>query len=254
MKVFFLLMSAIATFPREGSSSLIMQKTEDRNVVCLDDDESSCSTGETCCLTDRGTYGCCPHGFTCDLHGMCNKVDTVSPTTVKLPPGNGVAFPPPGIVCPDGVSQCPRGMTCCIRTYGNYGCCPFSNAVCCTDPYHCCPSGYRCDGSNGCTRHGVTMLQSLKLPAEGEQVNYNLKPALKLIQCPSGLTWCPAGSTCCLMSEGMYGCCPFSSATCCLQNYCCPVGFHCGPNKTCYKENAVFITLNYLPPLSRKCI
>ena len=48
------------------------------------------------------------------------------------------------VVCPGGEEQCPNGYTCCPITNGKYGCCPFSNAVCCADKKHCCPSGFSC--------------------------------------------------------------------------------------------------------------
>jgi len=51
-------------------------------------------------------------------------------------------------VCPGG-STCPGDQTCCPIGGGEYGCCPFPNAVCCSDQAHCCPQGKRCNLSAG---------------------------------------------------------------------------------------------------------
>jgi len=51
-------------------------------------------------------------------------------------------------VCPGG-TVCPGDQTCCPIGGGDYGCCPFANAVCCSDMRHCCPEGKRCNLSAG---------------------------------------------------------------------------------------------------------
>ena len=50
--------------------------------------------------------------------------------------------------CSDG-SQCPAGTTCCKMPNDKFGCCPYPKATCCSDGVHCCPSGYKCDLSQG---------------------------------------------------------------------------------------------------------
>jgi hypothetical protein len=50
-------------------------------------------------------------------------------------------------ICRDG-SYCPGVSTCCLTPSG-VGCCPYHNAVCCGDGYHCCPMGFIC-GSGTC--------------------------------------------------------------------------------------------------------
>uniref|UniRef100_T1IX55 Granulins domain-containing protein n=1 Tax=Strigamia maritima TaxID=126957 RepID=T1IX55_STRMM len=46
-------------------------------------------------------------------------------------------------------------------------------------------------------------------------------------QCPDG-SYCNDGSTCCKLSAGGYGCCPYPSATCCSDGaHCCPQGYTC---------------------------
>ncbi|KXJ25541.1 Granulin [Exaiptasia diaphana] len=55
--------------------------------------------------------------------------------------------------------------------------------------------------------------------------------------CPDAETECPDSSTCCLMSNNKYGCCPLPNATCCSdKTHCCPNGFSCDPtSQTCYR-------------------
>lgn len=54
--------------------------------------------------------------------------------------------------CEDG-SQCPNGSTCCLLAGGQYGCCPYGNATCCSDKLHCCPESYTCDLTSGACVH-----------------------------------------------------------------------------------------------------
>ena len=57
------------------------------------------------------------------------------------------------ITCPDK-TKCYDGQTCCLNPDGSYGCCPFSNGVCCIDMVSCCPHANICckkgDGSYSC--------------------------------------------------------------------------------------------------------
>ncbi len=48
-------------------------------------------------------------------------------------------------LCPNPEDQCLDGQTCCQISKTDYGCCPFTNAVCCTDMLHCCPHNTLCD-------------------------------------------------------------------------------------------------------------
>ena len=45
-------------------------------------------------------------------------------------------------ICRDG-STCPGRTTCCLTPRG-VGCCPFVDAVCCSDGINCCPHGFIC--------------------------------------------------------------------------------------------------------------
>jgi len=54
----------------------------------------------------------------------------------------------PNTVCPDG-SLCAGDQSCCPIGGGRYGCCPYPNAVCCSDMRHCCPAGKICNVQAG---------------------------------------------------------------------------------------------------------
>ncbi|NXV54536.1 GRN protein, partial [Molothrus ater] len=80
-------------------------------------------------------------------------------------------------------------------------------AVCCPDLVHCCPQGYTCDPEGGsCLKGGGTrrpwVQKTPALPRGGQVTSGNVK-------CDE-TTSCPDGSTCCQMSLGTWGCCPFS--------------------------------------------
>uniref|UniRef100_A0A914XCP9 Granulins domain-containing protein n=1 Tax=Plectus sambesii TaxID=2011161 RepID=A0A914XCP9_9BILA len=40
---------------------------------------------------------------------------------------------------------------------------------------------------------------------------------------------CPNDMTCCRLTTGEWGCCPFFNAVCCINNKCCPYGTQCEP-------------------------
>lgn len=64
------------------------------------------------------------------------------------------AFEDHSNICDDPEVKCQEGATCCKLTGGEYGCCPYDNAVCCKDGAHCCPSGMTCDLEHGrCQPH-----------------------------------------------------------------------------------------------------
>ena len=64
--------------------------------------------------------------------GTCDRADIQSELT-QLSVRN--------VECDDG-SSCPTGTTCCKLSTGDYGCCPYPEAVCCDDGEHCCPNGW----------------------------------------------------------------------------------------------------------------
>ncbi|KAL5246583.1 hypothetical protein ACHWQZ_G018711 [Mnemiopsis leidyi] len=183
-------------------------------------DGTSCPSGTTCCKLSSGEWGCCPYpeavccddgehccpsGYTCDVSaGTCNRADTQSELTV-LTVGS--------VPCGDGTS-CPSGTTCCKLSSGEWGCCPYPEAVCCDDGEHCCPSGYTCDVSAGTCNRADTQSELTVLTVGS-------------VPCGDG-TSCPSGTTCCKLSSGEWGCCPYPEAVCCDDGeHCCPSGYTC---------------------------
>ncbi|XP_037076541.1 progranulin-like [Pollicipes pollicipes] len=109
--------------------------------------------------------------------------------------------------CPNG-DMCEGDTTCCATDSHQlpFRCCPYVDAVCCSDRQHCCRKGYSCD------------------PSGDRCVRVSADPVL----CPDGESRCPAGATCCLMSDQRWGCCPLRDAVCCSDRvHCCPRGTQC---------------------------
>ncbi|CAF1201630.1 unnamed protein product [Adineta ricciae] len=191
------------------------------------DGQSSCPDGETCCQLSTGQYGCCPipgavccsdhlhccpNGYTCDVeHGRCQKgFDQLN-----------------GVVCPGGEMSCADDETCCELQSGEYGCCPLPDAVCCSDHSHCCPHGYTCDVEHNKCQRGLSIPWFTKKSAR--PINRSLtKLSLSTVQCPDEKSFCPEDTTCCELTDGSYGCCPYQQASCCSDKvHCCGNGFSC---------------------------
>ncbi|XP_072775308.1 progranulin isoform X2 [Taeniopygia guttata] len=230
-----------------GSASLAALPTAGE-VKC--DEETSCPDGNTCCRLSSGAWGCCPleqavccpdhvhccpQGYTCDPEGgsCLQDGDTRRPwlrKTPALPRGGQVTQVTSEEVKCDEKTSCPDGSTCCQLSLGTWGCCPFKQAVCCPDLVHCCPQGYTCDPEGGsCLQWGGTRRPWLrKTPAlpRGGQVT---QVTSEVVICDEE-TSCPDGSTCCQLSLGTWGCCPFKQAVCCPDLvHCCPQGYTCDP-------------------------
>ncbi|KAG1650822.1 Granulin [Nymphon striatum] len=128
------------------------------------------------------------------------------------------------IVCPDGRSECEDGYTCCQLESGQYGCCPYNHAVCCSDHIHCCPQGFRCSVSeSSCVGHKNSVPMKRKLNASLSITSHSVNS----VTCSSKKT-CPDGFSCCKLPLGDYGCCPIPNAVCCSDHiHCCPEGSSC---------------------------
>ena len=93
-------------------------------------------------------------------------------------------------------------------------CTLFTQAQCCQDHIHCCPSGYSCDVAAGTCQKGNSVIPwSEKFVA---------KSLVQDVVCPGGKASCPDGSTCCQHSGGSYGCCPIPK----VLNAICTVAIH----------------------------
>ncbi|PIK47874.1 granulin-like protein [Apostichopus japonicus] len=102
-----------------------------------------------------------------------------------------------------------------------------SQAVCCSDGEHCCPSGYTCDVSEG------------TCSSESEKLPWFEKEVAKNVHC-GGKYYCKDGNTCCPQADGKYGCCPLPKAECC-DTHCCPEGFSCDGDQCSKEEGNVFV-------------
>ncbi|KAJ7989490.1 hypothetical protein DPEC_G00305090 [Dallia pectoralis] len=224
------------------------------NVPC--DSIHSCPDSTTCCKTDTGDWACClypkavccadhvhccPKGSTCDLVGLtCNSPSGPMPMLGKVPAfttkdqgdlSKDIEVPEededddevPKIQC-DSHSTCPKGTTCCFMKTQKWGCCPLPQAVCCADGEHCCPKDYKCDVSmTSCTKGEVVIPWYNKLPAKSEDASL----AFPTVMCDAQ-NRCPKDSSCCMLSTGLWGCCPLQQAVCCGdEEHCCPHGYSC---------------------------
>ncbi|XP_047465155.1 granulin b [Mugil cephalus] len=215
-----------------------LQLVERVKAVICPDQESECPDGTTCCQLPNHSWGCCPlakavccddkrhccpEGTQCDLvHSKCvSPLLDSFPMLEKLPArrreNKPVSFVG-SVACPGGRSSCPDSYTCCLLTSGDYGCCPYPEATCCSDHLHCCPSNAVCDLEHQICRSGDTHVPLMKkIPAVPNDV-----------VCPDKKTACPDETTCCQMTNGTYGCCPMPDAVCCSDHiHCCPAGTQC---------------------------
>ncbi|XP_029312112.1 granulin b isoform X2 [Cottoperca gobio] len=244
------------------------------SVICPSG-QSSCPERFTCCLLTSGDYGCCPYPqavccedklHCCPEKTKCHLAQSTCvtssleyfPMLEKLParkrednPASKVG----SVTCPDGQSSCPESFTCCLLTSGDYGCCPYPQAVCCEDKLHCCPEKTKCDlAQSTCVTSSLESFPMLeKLPARRREDN----PASKVgsVTCPDGQSSCPESFTCCLLTSGDYGCCPYPQAVCCEDKlHCCPEKTKCDlAQSTCVTSSLEsFPMLEKLPARRRE--
>lgn len=135
------------------------------------DDTTCCPTG--CCLEPNAVCcsdgkHCCPGGFICDVkrqkcfrNSVSKKpihkkkmieIDVrVSPQAMSLKAVSFSSAKLRDVVCPGDEYFCPVNNTCCSLGAGDWMCCPFPSASCCSDGKHCCPEGTICtEGSQVC--------------------------------------------------------------------------------------------------------
>ncbi|XP_024913512.1 granulin b isoform X2 [Cynoglossus semilaevis] len=233
----------------------VSQLSESLKVVVCPGDDATCPDNSTCCQLHGGNWGCCPlpKAVCCgDKHHCCPEATTCDITKQKCVSASLESFPmleklpalqnkdnsDEGVVsvtCPGGKSSCPDSYTCCLLTSGDYGCCPYTEAVCCSDQLHCCPSHTECDVKRGVCRSAQTIVPLLKkVPAVPNDV-----------KCPDKKTACPDQTTCCQMTNGSYGCCPMPNAVCCSDHmHCCPEGTMCDlRHSTCVSTQGNTVTM-----------
>ncbi|XP_026207191.1 granulin b [Anabas testudineus] len=238
-------------------------------LVCPDG--GMCEDKNTCCKNSEGGYGCCPlpraeccsdhlhccyEGTLCDLvHRKCVNKTVSLPWMRRLPAKHVLLVPQlsrkvKAVICPDQKSECPDGTTCCQLPDGSWGCCPLANAVCCEDKRHCCPEGTKCDLVHSkCVSASLESFAMMEKLSAQKRENEPVSAASTVgsVTCPGGTSSCPDGYTCCLLTGGDYGCCPFPEATCCSDHvHCCPGGTICDLEHQVCKSGETSI------PLSKK--
>ncbi|XP_057682996.1 granulin b [Corythoichthys intestinalis] len=222
-------------------------RAEPADLECPDK-RSTCPDETTCCQMSSGEYGCCPmpdatccsdklhccpHGTVCNLTaGTCDEPRSgggggVSrePETPSLPRPAKAA----GANACDERTRCPEGASCCfMKSAGEWGCCPLPRAVCCEDGSHCCPAGHTCRPHRSSCSRGLGEVPWLaKIPALATAAD---------VKCDDKSS-CAAGTTCCELPTGEWGCCPLVKAVCCAdREHCCPQGYSCNmATGTCEK-------------------
>ncbi|XP_069337618.1 progranulin isoform X1 [Eulemur rufifrons] len=229
------------------------------SVLCPDG-RSQCPDGSTCCELPSGKYGCCPmpNAICCSDHLHCCPQDTVcdlvrskciskentTDLLTKLP-----AHTVQEVKCDMEVS-CPDGYTCCRLQTGAWGCCPFTQAVCCEDHIHCCPEGFRCD-----TEKGTCELGPYQVPWMEKAPAHHSLPDPQAVKSDvhcDNFTSCPSASTCCKLLSGEWGCCPVPKAVCCVdRQHCCPQGYMCTAKGQCRRGNKTVAGLEKTPARPR---
>ncbi|XP_034716514.1 granulin b isoform X5 [Etheostoma cragini] len=234
-------------------------------VICPDE-ESECPDDTTCCQLLDGSWGCCPlpkavccedklhccpGGTKCDLaHSKCVSASMESfPMLQKLPARrieNNPVSTVGSVICPGGKSSCPESFTCCLLTSGDYGCCPYTEAMCCSDHIHCCPSDTICDMEHGICKSGDTSLPLLK----------KIAAVPNDVECPDKISACPDETTCCQMTNGTYGCCPMPNAVCCSDHaHCCPEGTECDlSHSTCVSARGESTMISKIPAAATELV
>ncbi|CAI2295996.1 unnamed protein product [Caenorhabditis sp. 36 PRJEB53466] len=129
----------------------------------------------------------------------------------------------------DAETLCSDEETCCLLGDTHWGCCPMPQAVCCADKTHCCPTGTTCDPQGArCVGEDPEFHIPMKKKNPARKAEKEERNEFNEIICPDKASKCPDGSTCCLLEQGTYGCCPVPSAVCCSDMlHCCPNGFTC---------------------------
>ncbi|XP_024655452.2 granulin a isoform X1 [Maylandia zebra] len=153
--------------------AITSDEAEPYSVQC--EGASQCPEQTSCCKLFTGEWGCCPlknavccpdkehccpQGYTCDiLSRSCQKLIMMQLERVPLTPVYLLEPQPQlsptkhkDIKC-DEQTNCGHDETCCRTSATSWGCCPSSNAVCCSDMKHCCPTGYTCTEENSCIQN-----------------------------------------------------------------------------------------------------
>jgi len=177
-------------------------------------------------------------------------------------------FCPDYHICNDANTCCP------VRHNTAYACCGYTNGVCCPDEKTCCPKDTYCLAGGFCMsslKHynsywswlvyafrlddearAAPLQESIEPPTDlgvtlqtGEDISQLSQAAVLTPSqlnttavtyhlCPDGYTYCHDEKTCCLMTDGFFGCCSLNFGVCCqYTNFCCPQGTYCTDDGSC---------------------
>ncbi len=218
-----------------------------KEVVC-NDGKTRCPDKNTCCPLPTNGYGCCPspeavccedmvhccpHGHTCKADS-CDNSDGVSvPMLTKLP---AVPHMDSANLCPDDMTECLKNETCCPVSDDKWGCCPTTDAVCCSNGSFCCPHKTTCDVENK-TCIGEVPLTKIQHHFRMKIVSSSMFITVGSNVCPDDQSECKDNQSCCLLKTGKYGCCSGTNAVCCPdKEHCCLSGYTCEKNGQCIKK------------------
>ncbi|KAG7492363.1 hypothetical protein MATL_G00013380 [Megalops atlanticus] len=226
-------------FPKTLKSFPMMaavSENADYENICPD--KTGCPIEFSCLRANSGKYKCCPlpQGLSCaDGNHCCPSGYRCSRDGTSCTKHKGRLS---AVICPDGESECPDETTCCLLLDGNWGCCPMAKAVCCEDKRHCCPEGTICDTVHSkCVSDTQDLPMWEKFPARRREAweDQTAVGNVTSVTCPGGRSKCSDHSTCCQLTSGLYGCCPYPDAVCCSDHlHCCPGGTTCDlEQKTC---------------------
>ena len=226
-------------------------------IICLGG-KLQCESYQTCCVDVLGQYGCCnysradcsstifcccPHGYVCE--GSLQTCFPPPPLVIPAAPINEIQLAQTDkVVRCDRKYACPDKSTCCRNKQKQWMCCPFPQAICCSDHVHCCPihtkcvqQGLKCQGGKylfsmaaqfPALSRKKNMLSTVTKYSRSKLQETTKQTNSKSVTCPGGESQCPNGNTCCELTSGQYGCCPLPKAVCCSDGvHCCPNGYTC---------------------------
>ncbi|CAH8636144.1 unnamed protein product [Schistosoma haematobium] len=211
------------------------------------DAKPRCSDEQTCCKLKTGEWGCCPvknavccsdgehccpDGYVCDLSvGECINRSKPSNELKKFLPNINLSSLPTKIGynnrCPNSDVYCEDNSTCCEHDK-EWGCCLFSNAVCCSDGIHCCPANTICDlKAEMCIGESGDILTKLQLKSKPKFNSFKYNSRISI--CSDMKSVCINGTCCSNVNDQLSTlCCPYENAVCCNDGeHCCPKGTTC---------------------------
>uniref|UniRef100_A0A3Q2ZK57 Granulin b n=1 Tax=Hippocampus comes TaxID=109280 RepID=A0A3Q2ZK57_HIPCM len=169
------------------------------------DEHTSCPKGASCCfMKSAGKWGCCPlpqvtlHATTSYRAGSPHMPpDTRHCLTFHVCKYTNMPNCP---LCPTLHKTSPITPSNMFESDRKCAWCP--QAVCCQDGSHCCPAGHTCDPHrSSCSRGRRVVPWLTKTPAVARP------PAVADVKCDDKSS-CAAGTTCCKLPTGEWGCCP----------------------------------------------